>query len=292
MTTRRGIGTYVAQGWAANALLTYLLCLGWALYRPAVDEAELMLIALPIYGFFIGSVGAVVGAVVWIFEFALQRRMNVVCRGLVGVLLPITLTAVLAALGGFLHETETLLWVIGMLAFLVLFPVVLAGTRFNPLSVIVMDLQHNLPDYGRVRAITLTTVPMLRILSVFGLLEAFLFLAYQRSPELGAWDFTARHFLGAIAAVIYFAITLIVALCRPKRIVALTAGIITNLPIAAFAFTALQNLTWNNRVLSFICGSLIISWGLFLLSEANAKTRRLFPVTMFEIRVRHALNYW
>src|SRR5688572_5301859 len=155
MTKHRGIGSYLAQGWAANAFLTYLLILGWMLYWPEGDVTEVLLIAVPFYCFFTGAVGAAVAAVIWSFEFALQRRLNVICRGSVGILLPITLTAAIAGLGGFLQETQPLIWVAGLIAGLVLFPVLLAGVPFNPLRLIVMDLQDDLPSEGWVRAVTL-----------------------------------------------------------------------------------------------------------------------------------------
>lgn len=299
MTNRRGIGTYLTQGWAANAAVLYLWILGWVLFRPEPDfrpETEiliLMAVWVPIGCFIIGSIGAVVAAGIWFLEFATGRRFNVIVRALGAILLPALPIMSVVMLGGFRPDTSDLLWISLPTISLMLPSSLLAGVRFNPLSFLMLDLQRDVPAYGWGRALTLLSVPLMRVVSVIGILAALLWLACLDLPNLVAWELGSKHFVGVIIAAIYFAISLIVALWLPQKIAALGIGIFMNVPLAALAVYARSNPAWDFQLVGVLSWLPIFVWAVFLISQLFRKeTRRLLPVTMFEIRIRHALNYW
>jgi hypothetical protein len=293
MTTQRGIGTYLAQGWAANVAVPYLWILGWVLFTSETDILIMMAVMVPIYCFVTGSIGAVVAACIWSFEFARGRRFNIITRALGAILVPSVLITSVVVLGGFRPALTDLPWILLPPIFLTLPPSLLSGVRFNPLSFLVMDLQRDVPDHGWGRALTLLSVPLLRIVSVFGMLEALLCLACLRLPDFGSLDTMGRQFVGAIIAATYFAISLIVALGRPQKIAAIGIGILMNVPLAALAVYVRGHSAGEFQLIAILGWLVIFVWAVFLISQLFQKgTRRLLPVTMFEIRIRHALNYW
>ncbi|HEY3104303.1 MAG TPA: hypothetical protein VGJ69_11965 [Pyrinomonadaceae bacterium] len=293
MTKQQGIGTYLAQGWAANATLAYLMLLGFVLVRPSREDWPVWLILVPIYFSIYGIIGAAVAILIWIVDYARGRRTNILYRAAAAILIPVLLITTIAALGGFLNEMMVLFWVAASLVILVLPPALLSGTRLNPLKFLVMDLTTSLPKYGWARALSIIALPLLRLASVLGLLESLLYLACQRAPELSALNLAGNEFTGAVIAVIYFTITLSVSLWLPQKFVVLVIGVLANIPIAAFAVTAKQHAGWDYQSFAIIGWIFVSLWTLFAVSQViRSETRRIIPVTMLEIRVRHALNYW
>ena len=292
MTKQQGIGTYLAQGWAANATLTFLLLLGFALFTESRDGWPVFLIVMPIYCSITGTMGAVVGALIWIVEFATDRRINILCRGAAAILVPLLLITTVAALAGFLREVRELLW--GTISFvsLVLPAALLSGSRLNPLRLFVMDLSTKLTKFRWARALSIIAVPLLRFVSVLGLLESLLYLACQH-PDLNVWDLADKEFAGAVIAVLYFAITLIVSLCLPPKTLVLAIGVLANMPVVALAVAAQQQTGMDYQSFAIVGWIFVSLWTLFVASQIiRPETRRIIPVTMLEIRIRHAINYW
>ncbi|HEX6187148.1 MAG TPA: hypothetical protein VFZ40_03620 [Pyrinomonadaceae bacterium] len=292
MTKQQGIGTYLAQGWAANAMLTYLLLFVLALLFAEPGEWAGLLTAMPIYVSTIGTLGAAVGLFIWLAESVCGRKINILFRGTAAILLPVLLTTTIAALCGFLHDVIVLLWLTTPLIVLALPPAVLSGSRLNPLKIIVMDLGESLPKYGWTRALSIIAVPLLRFASLLGMLEALLFLACQR-PDFSAWNLIEKEFVGALVAFVCFAITLTAALCLPHKLITLGIGLITNVPVAGFVLMAPLRTNSDYEILAVGGWIFVLLWGVFIVSQLlPPASRRLIPVTMCEIRVRLALNYW
>ena len=133
---------------------------------------------------------------------------------------------------------------------------------------------------------------MLRLTSALGILESLLYLATLRSPDLAGWNTAENEFVGAVVAIVYFWITLIVSLWPPERIVVLVIGVILNAPIVAFAIGAQRQSSFNYQSLAIVGWVLVSLWTLFTVSRSEHGARRILPVTMLEIRVRHAFDYW
>src|SRR5688500_17823076 len=109
MTKHKGIGTYLAQGWGANAIAIYLVLLSLVLFA-GNDGAEVTVpIALPIYWFIAGLFGLATAAGLWVFEYVIDRKLNFWFRALIGILFPLALAALIGWLFGFLSEPLGLL---------------------------------------------------------------------------------------------------------------------------------------------------------------------------------------
>jgi hypothetical protein len=294
MTKQRGIGTYLAQGWTANATVTYLLLLGFILLKGSRNDLAEVVIFAPIYFSIMGVPGGAVGMLIWIVEEVTGRKINVLYRGAGAIVLPALLAMAAAALAGFPQNVVlALMWIASPLVVLVLPAALLSGSRLNPLGFIVMNLSRDLPRYGWSRALSIIVVPLMRLAAALGTLESLLYLATLRSLDLGSWNVAEKHFVGAVFAVVYFAITLIVSLCLPEKVMVLVAGIVLNAPIVTFAVMVQRQGSFNYQSFAIIGWILISLWILFILSQwVGSETRRIIPVTMFEIRIRHAFNYW
>lgn len=292
MTNQRQIGRYLAQGLGANAIASYLLLL--SLFLSAGDEGSVgvvVLIALPAYWIVAGLFGLATAAGLWVFEYVIDLKLNFWFRALFGIVLPFALATFIAFLGGFLSEPLGVLGITMPLAILILPAALISGSRVNPLRFMVTDLQ--LPRYGWGRALSILSVPLLRLSSAIGLLEALIWLACLRSVLLGGWDVLGNEFLGAVIAVVYFAVTLIVSLCLPDKIIVVACAVVANAPLVAFAFAAQHRTSFDPLFFCVVSWLFVSLWTLFLVSQLmRSETRRIIPITMLEIRVRHALNYW
>ena len=291
MTHERQIGRYLAQGWGANAVATYLLWLGLFLVVGDDGWGVAVLIAVPFSCFIVGLFGLATGAGLWILEYVTDRKLKFWVRALAGIFLPCAFAVLVALLCGFLPELIGVLGVTIMFAILILPAALLSGSRVNPLNFVVMDLHQNLPKFGWARALSIIAVPLLRALSAVAVLEALIYLACRRSVLLGSWDVADKQFSGGIIAVVYFAITLIVSLCLPDKVVVVACGLVANAPIVAFALS--RHPSFVSQFFAVVGWIFVLLWTLFLVSQLlRSETRRLIPLTMLEIRIRHALNYW
>jgi hypothetical protein len=291
MTKPPGIGTYLAQGWAANAGLTYILLLGFVLLNPDRDDWPVFLVAVPIYSSLSGIFGAAVGVLIWMAGLLSGRKINVFYRAGGAILFPLLLTATVAALAGFLDNVIGWLWISVPLVVLVLPPALLSGSRYNPLKFALMNLDRDVPKIGWPRAMSIIILPLLRLISALGILESLLYLATLRSPDVAGWNTAENQFVGAVVAVVYFWTTLIVSLFPPERIIVLIIGVILNAPIVAFSLWAQRQSSFDYRSLAIVGWVLVSLWTLFTVSRCEGSAR-IFPVTMVEIRVRHAFDYW
>ena len=291
MKNQGRIGRYLAQGLGANAIASYLILISLLLWSGDGQGAGFtILFALPIYWFVAGLFGLATAAGLWVFEYAIDSKFNFWFRALFGILLPLALAAAIGWLGGFLFEPAGLLGVAMFFAILIFPAALLSGSRVNPLKFIIVDLQ--LPESGA-RALSIIGVPLLRLSSVVALLEALIWLACLRSVALGGWRVLDNEFLGAVIAVVYFAITLIVSLCLPDKIIIMACAVVANAPVIAFEFAAQERTSLDSLFFAVVSWLFVSLWILFLIGQfMRSANRRFLPVTMLEIRIRHAFNYW
>src|SRR4030095_2167434 len=92
-----GAGTCLVQGATANAIAVFLVVMGSMLYRPTPDDVFLLMMILPIYLLLWGLPGAIVGFVLWLAGSLRQRRLDLLARALVGIIVPILITLLLAS---------------------------------------------------------------------------------------------------------------------------------------------------------------------------------------------------
>lgn len=290
MANSRNFGRYLAQGFGANAIVIYLSLVVVLLWSGG-GLWQLMLFVTPIYCFIAGLFGAATAVALWVIEAVIHRKLNIWLRGLLGILFPSAIGIAIAFICGF-NDVLGVLSLTTPFVILILPAALLSGSRLNPLGFIAMDLRRDLPNHGWTRALSIVAVPLMRFVSLVGVGEALLCLACQPLPEPQTWASSGKVYAATIIAVVYFAITLTVSLCLPHKVLVTAIEVFINIPIVMFALTA-QGGDISDHFLAVVGWVLIVSSAVFLFSQfMRANHRRIVPVTLLEIRLRHALNYW
>jgi hypothetical protein len=185
--------------------------------------------------------------------------------------------------------------------------VLMAGSRFHPLRRIVLGSYRTRAIYDFGSGFSFPPALVLRVVGLFGLLESLLFLVYLVSSRL-PWttsDFGGNYFLEAIIATLYFAATFVISLTPslPKLVLLASTLIANATPVVLLLNTsryldAIHNRTDFNT-LFVVVGTLWLVWVLMvfgrLVSFDNDRVshhRRPFPLTIWEIEIRHAFGRW
>ena len=295
---QKGFGTHLVQGWTANAIVTYVLMLGVLLWKGTREIAVIYLIVGAIYPFITGALGAFVGGGIWLAGFLIERQLRILWRALVGVLLPIGLAVLLGLAFDFIRDLKTLGGAALSLLILNLPAALMAGSRLNPLRSVIFGLDQLTFRSPFGRAFSFPPALLLRVGSIFGLLEALLYLACLPSSALANWGTTDRDFAAAMVAVAYFTVTAIVSLSLPQKRIVTIVGLLVNTPLVIWAIDSQRYVATTSRLLAFVVWIFVFLWVLFAVGrlvfviEALRRPLRILPVTMLEIRIRHALNYW
>lgn len=295
----RGIGTYAAQGAAANSIAIYLALLSLVLYHPTGDDIFVILVIFPFYLVFTSIKGAIVGALFWLATFLIgERKIRFLTRVIVGILLPILIAFLLALI--FTSEVEVfdLAYASIWLLLIVLPAALMSGSRFNPLRSVVFGLDDRafVRDFGNL--FSFPPALLLRVGSLLGLMESMLWLASLPSSALANWGMSDEQFLHAMAAVMYFGVTALVSYGLPRKFVVLIAALLANLPLGVWAIDSQRYLTATSQFFAYAAWVFISLWALFVVGRmlgaetAGPRRLRILPITMMEIRMRHALNYW
>ena len=292
---RRGIGTYLAQGASANAAIVYVLMLGCSLNAPSGPDM-VMLIAVPVY-VLIGAVpGAVVGSLFWLAEVVIGRRLGIVVRAATAIVLP-TLIVIIVSLA-FDLTTSFLPIILAAVAILTITlpAALLSGSRFNPLRRVVLGLE-SISGFGD--KVFFPFGVFLRFASVLGMAEVIIFLTTLPARSLWQFTFGGDGFGEAIVVFFYFAMTGAVSFGLSQKLrVTLAAAVFLNVPAAIWAAQPERYLAVGSKVTAISIWILIGLWipfvaGRVLTTEAGRRRSfRIMPVTLFEIRIRHALNKW
>lgn len=297
---KRGIGTYLAQGAAANAVAAYLLLLGLVLYAPnsEIDSETVILIVLPAYLLVAGIVGAVIASMFWLASILISRRLGILVHAAVGILLPglIVVRSTYSIESGFdLNE----LMILAIPALVLSLPAaLLSGSNFNPLRSVVFGLDPAASDRDFAHGFSFPPALLLRVGSLLGLMEALLYLASLPSSALANWDMSDPSFVKTIVAVLYFAVTALVSFDLPRKSVVVAAAVLANTPLAIWAMDPQLFTTMSSGFLAFTVWVFMYVWVLFVVGRmlcaelARPRPLRILPVTMLEIRMRHAFNLW
>jgi hypothetical protein len=291
---KRGIGTYLAQGATANAVVTYLLLLGLSLDRPS--EADLvMLIVAPIYSVIGGIPGAVVGSLFWLAEVVMGRRLGIFARAATAMALPTLIVIIVSLAFGLTAGFLPIMLAAVPILTITLPAALLSGSRFNPLRSVVVGLE---PVSGFGNKFSFPFAMFLRFASVLGMAEVMIFIAQLPPWAVREFTFGGNGFGEVIAIFFYFCVTGLVSFALPRSwSFTLSVAVFINLPLAIWAAQPERYLTVGSRAVAILFWILIGLWVAFVLGRfAEAADRghtfRRVPVTFFEIRIRHALNWW
>ncbi|MEA2205573.1 MAG: hypothetical protein QOE77_2349 [Blastocatellia bacterium] len=292
--------TFLGQGIAGYVVATYVIANGLMFYRPSSNNLFL-LVLLPVQIFVAGIVGPITGAVVWLVGFLLKRRLNILARAALGIGLATLFPALIILCEGWDWQVLAVMFAWGLLLFLP--SALLAGSRFHPLQRIVLGWSQTkaIHDFGS--GMAFPPALLLRAISWFGLMESLLFLAYLVSCRMPWADagFEENYFLIAIVATLYFAASILGSLSSSsQKALVLASALIVNVPPLILLINPPHYFDGERTVLLIVLAVLWVLWTLMvfgrLISSENKngerRHRRLFPLTIWEIEIRHVLGQW
>jgi hypothetical protein len=293
---------FLGQGMAGYVLATYVIAIGLMFYSPS-SRNLFLLVLLPVQILVAGIVGPITGAAVWLVGWLLKRRLNILARAAVGMGLASLLPTVVILSGGLLVELQTLAVSFAWGLLLSLPSALMAGSRFHPLRRIVLGWSQTkaIRDFGS--GFAFFPGLLLRALSWFGLMESLLFLACLVS-SLMPWSdsgFEENYFLITIVATLYFAASILGSLTSsPQKSLVLASALIVNTPLVILLINPPHYFDGDRAVFLTVMPVFWVLWTLMvfgrLISSKNKtgerRHRRLFPLTIWEIEIRHALGEW
>jgi hypothetical protein len=298
---KKSVGTFLAQGAAGNVIATYFLLLGIVLYRSDSESLIVFLVTLPIYLLIAGIIGAILGGVVWFTGFLLKRTPGVLVCAAVGTLVPILIAVLLSLSFGVGLDLNRLADTTLHILFLSLPAALMSGSRFNPLRTIVLGggPTTSKRDFGH--GFSFPPALLLRAGSVFGLLESLFYWACLVSSGSGnSYIGTAgEDFVMAIAAIVYFATVVFVSHWPPRKPLLIAMTVLVNAPLAIWTLNSHGPTGIESDLAAVVAWVFIFLWLLFaagrMISVDNSpklSLRRILPLTIWEIEIRHALNLW
>lgn len=260
------------------------------------------LVVMPVQLFFTAIWGGVVGAIVWLVGRQIKRELKTLERAAVGITIAIVLIA-----GVFLWQMSLAEWgAMGMLIGIgILFhttAALMSGSRFHPLRRVVFGSTgpKAATDFGA--RVALLPAFLLRVGSVFGLMESLIVLSYflaSNTPR-SEGDHEGYYLIVTSLTCFYFAGSALVSLSGVKRLQLVTLALLVNAPPLILLTNPRYYMETNLKALAVMAGAFLLLWILMvfgrLISSANKtaerRHRRLFPLTMWEIEIRHALGQW
>jgi len=265
--------TVLSQGAVGGAVGYFLVAAGSAISHPS-GYNFLYLIALPIFLVFGAAFGSVTGIFVWLPGALLKKRIGFVTRTVIVTTAAMLLLAFALSHGMDEGEVEqwSLSWVIGFISVMSLPVVLMTGSGIKPCRMIVLGVG---PRRTRQNIGSWLSYPvgfLLRVASIFGLLEALMTLALWISARRSEW-FTspAREYLpGIVLAVLYFATSSYFSIRSPRKSFLLATAILLNLPLALMTVNLRRLGTEASNFLVYAFPVFISLWAAFTLLRVIA----------------------
>jgi len=298
--TEKNFVAFLGQGIAGYVIATYVIAIGVMFYSPGSGNLFLVML-LPVQIVVAGIVGPITGAAVWLVAWLLKRRLNILARAAVGIVLATFFPAAIVLHEGW--EWEVLAVMFGWGLLLSLPSALMAGSRFHPLRRMILGWSPTkaLDDFGS--GFAFFPGLLLRILGWFGLMASLLFLAWVVSSRMPWSDasFDESYFLIGIVATLYFAASILGSLTSsPQKLLVLASALIVNVPPVILLINPPHYFDGDRAVFLAVMPVFWVLWtlmvfGRLISSDKNPgehRHRRLFPLTIWEIEIRHALGRW
>ncbi len=234
-TENKTIWTFLSQG-AAGGAIGYSALLAVVAVASPSDWTFLYFFFLPVVLVFGATWGAVAAILIWLVGLLLKRKLNFVARSLVVTCVLVALSLAQFHLTKGSQTEQWPLWSIVGSFFLVKFPIVLlTGSRIRPcrllfLGAVPSSSRHNLGSW-----LSFPAGFLLRLASIFGLLEALMTLAlWISNPDLNLSSYAARvHLSAMVLAILYFTASSYFSLWTPRKFFLLPTLILLNVPLAS-----------------------------------------------------------
>ena len=240
-------------------------------------------IVLPVFLAFGACGGAVMGFLVWLPSVVLKRRIGFVARTTITAgtisMLSITLSYQTAE-----QPTNKLsiAWFVGLTCAFYLPIVLMTGSGIRPCRAMLFGVGQRIPPRTLRGWLAIPPGVPLRAVSIFGMLEALLVLAFWISSHLAPWPVSSpRQGLPAtLLAVTYFVTSTYFSLRTPRKIVLLPLAIALNMPAAFLMVSEMRLETPNSDFLAysylgFICLWMVYTLGCLLAPTAAAPVAKL-----------------
>lgn len=238
------VWTFLAQGAAGGAIGYFFLVTAGALAYP-VDWAIIYCLFVPMFLAFGALLGSIAALFVWLAGRLLKRRLNFFTRAVVvsGVFAAITvmqfhLTKGLEGWQGS-QGSQTEQWPISLIMvsiFIMKLPIVLlTGSRVRPCRLLLSGAGPRSPRLNVGSWLAFPAGFLLRVVSIFGLLEALMVLAtWIANGGIDAQWIKPRESFPAIAlAILYFAASSYLSIRTPRKFFLLPTIILLNVPLAS-----------------------------------------------------------
>ena len=255
------VGKFVAQGAAGSAMGVFVLVLFLVLDHPSGYNFFYLLL-LPVFLLVMGLFGAGLGGVISFLEWGLEKRLRLPARAAVGIVVTSLVSAVLSLCQEFAVEWRLLGMSLLTGVWLGLPAALTAGSRFNPLRSVVFGSSRATIFLEFSTRLSFITGFLLRVGSLFGLMESLVFLASLVSwaRAYGGIDPVGEKLTGPTVAVLYFAASALVSFTPMRKPLLLALGVLVNAPLAIWTVDP-QHFT--DRDSEFLR---IVAWGFISLS--------------------------
>jgi hypothetical protein len=258
--------TFLSQGAVGGAAGYFLVAAGNAISRPS-GYNFLYLIFVPIFLVFGAAFGSVAGIFVWLPGALLKKRTGFVTRTFIVTTAAMPLAFALSQMDGREVEQWSLSWAIGFISVMSLPVVLMTGSSISPCRMLVLGVGPRRTRQNFGSWLSYPVGFLLRVASIFGLLEALMTLALWISARRSEW-FTspAREYLpGIVLAVLYFATSTYLSIRSPRKSFLLATAILLNLPLALLTLNLRQVGTEASNFLVYAFPVFISLWAAYTL---------------------------
>ncbi|MEP6819873.1 MAG: hypothetical protein ABJA18_10090 [bacterium] len=278
-TEKRTILTLLSQG-AVGGMFGYFLVivLSTALYPN--NYSFIYFIVLPVFLAFGAFCGAVTGLFVWLPSVRLKRKIGFIPRTLITAG---AMSLLSIALSYRMPEEQVSTWWLACFVCAMYLPIVLmTGSGIRPGRVLVFGSSRCSPRRSLRGWLAIPPAVLLRVASIFGLLESSLVLAVWISARMSRWSSASplEGLPAILLAITYFLTSTYLSLRTPRKIVLLPLAIGLNMPVAFLMVTENQLDTLASDFLAysyfgFICLWMVYTVGCLIAPTAASPAARL-----------------
>ena len=269
---KKQLRTFLSQGAVGGAFAYFLVMVGFVMARPS-GWNSIYLAALPFMLVFGAALGMFAATFVWLCSVLIGRKPNFIARAfpVVGSL------TLLGFVSSYLKADTPLTnlptsWGVGIAGSVYLLIVLMTGSKIRPGHLLFLGGGVPIVRGGLGSWLAFSAGVFLRALSIFGLLEALMFLALWISSRLVGWVefFPPEDLPPTIVAVLYFVFSSLLSIRTPSKFALLPLAILLNLPLVGLISYLIQLGSTDSYFLSGLLMSVLGLWAIYTLGRLIA----------------------
>ena len=266
-TEQKTFWTFLSQG-AVGGAIGYFLMVPYVLTFNPNDWSLVYLVILPIFLLMGAILGIVISVFIWLGSLLFKRKPGFVARAMIVAGVTTLLSVLLTYLLDVRPTPQSPLSTTVSLVCLLELPIVLmTGSSIRPCHLLLLgagprNARHNFGSW-----ISYPAGFLLRVVSIFGLLETLLLLTLLISAPPWEWrEFSAPESVAAIVlCVFYFPNSVYFSFKTPRKSLLLPAAIFLNVPLAAWVMHLRNVSTLESIFLAYLLLALICLWAAYAL---------------------------